>query len=749
MDPFSIIVGATGLATFCYQVSGSLITFIGNTSNVDTNLTDLNNEITTLSSVLVSIANSLQQDPSIDVTLIHPDRELWGTVETLINHCKSTLKDLHNQITGVRKDSSFIPTAFRRVMKQVRLNMKHDDIIQFRRQLHSYYLGLQTVLQMINVGLLVRGQSSQEMVVGNLQELSSRIGNLEDLLHHRHIAAESLGNQQISRNLQRLSQAVRSFYSSASTVVGESVCSVNSVAEQPPHDVQYPRSVLGAGSIMGVPLNEERRRIIEQWISPPSEDETIEDANNPIASLLSANRSNDRPSFIVSAPGKVIVSGEHAVVHGKAAIAAAISLRSYIHVSFISKSCRSISVRFREISLYHTWDIDNLPWEIFQKPSKKKSYDDNVTSIDQELLDSLLPHVQAVSAMLPDNVRKIHHTVAHALLYLLLSLGTKDCLPCVYTIRSAIPFGAGLGSSASIAVCLSAALLHQIGALRCPHPDQGSDEASTQIDLINRWAFVGEMIVHRNPSGVDNTLAAGGKAVMYRRDDYSKPPLITPLGNFPELPLLLVDTCQPRSTAVEVAKVGASRTLGPAASESILDAINSVTESIYAHVSNPDFNSDDFDSLQRLGNLIIMNHGLLVSFGVSHPRIERVRELTGDGGIGWTKLTGAGGGGCTITILKPSSLAAEMSQALIDLKETLRAEGFMVYETKLAGDGVGILSPAVMQNKSSSKGFDKIDPEMLHRANGSEGIDMLLGIKARIGGKKNNASGEGWRFWRP
>ncbi|KAG7145328.1 Mevalonate kinase like protein [Verticillium longisporum] len=39
------------------------------------------------------------------------------------------------------------------------------------------------------------------------------------------------------------------------------------------------------------------------------------------------------PTFLVSAPGKVIVFGEHAAVHGQPAIAAAVSLRSYLLIT--------------------------------------------------------------------------------------------------------------------------------------------------------------------------------------------------------------------------------------------------------------------------------------------------------------------------------------------------------------------------------------------------------------------------------
>ncbi|KAJ6075188.1 uncharacterized protein N7446_002965 [Penicillium canescens] len=413
------------------------------------------------------------------------------------------------------------------------------------------------------------------------------------------------------------------------------------------------------------------------------------------------------PTFMVSAPGKVIVFGEHAVVHGKAAMAAAISLRSYLLVTTLSKSQRTITLNFRDLGLNHTL----------------------VTDLDPELVESLEPHLQGVSKGHPD--RKTHIRSASAFLYLFLSLGSPQSPGAIYTLRSTIPIGAGLGSSASVCVCLSSALLLQIRTLAGPHPDQPPEEAETQIERINRWAFVGELCIHGNPSGVDNTVAAGGKAVIFRRYDYTKPPTVLPLPTFPELPLLLVDTRQARSTKTEVDKVGNLKSAHPIVTESILDAIDQVTCSAQRLIEDPNFEGISEETLAHFGTLIRINHGFLVSLGVSHPRLERIRELVDYADIGWTKLTGAGGGGCAITLLRPEAKAEVRQQ----LEDNFANEGFDKYEVTLGGDGVGVLYPAVLRNGTDEEGGEEIDQQKFEQAVGVEGIKRLVGV------------GEGWKYW--
>jgi mevalonate kinase len=120
-----------------------------------------------------------------------------------------------------------------------------------------------------------------------------------------------------------------------------------------------------------------------------------------------------------------------------------------------------------------------------------------------------------VSKDLPEKQRKIHIRSATAFLYLFLSLGSPESPGFIYTLRSTIPIGAGLGNSASVCVCLSTALLLQIRTLTGPHPDQPPEEAEVQIERINRWAFVGELYIYGDLSGVDNAISTGGKAVIF------------------------------------------------------------------------------------------------------------------------------------------------------------------------------------------------------------------------------------------
>lgn len=71
--------------------------------------------------------------------------------------------------------------------------------------------------------------------------------------------------------------------------------------------------------------------------------------------------------------------------------------------------------------------------------------------------------------------------------------------------------GAGLGSSAAYCVTLSAALLAFSDSVKVDMSQKGwfiFEEA--EVELLNKWAFEGEKIIHGKPSGVDNSVSTFG-----------------------------------------------------------------------------------------------------------------------------------------------------------------------------------------------------------------------------------------------
>lgn len=139
------------------------------------------------------------------------------------------------------------------------------------------------------------------------------------------------------------------------------------------------------------------------------------------------------------------------------------------------------------------------------------------TSLDAALLKSMDPVLE------PFAKKEFQHAAVYAFLYLYISLSTPPTTNITFLLRSAIPMGSGLGSSASISVCLATALLTLGGHIPKANTKRhdGIDAGEVDVDVlkvINDWAYVGEKCIHGNPSGVDNTVATFGGGVVFRKE---------------------------------------------------------------------------------------------------------------------------------------------------------------------------------------------------------------------------------------
>lgn len=81
-------------------------------------------------------------------------------------------------------------------------------------------------------------------------------------------------------------------------------------------------------------------------------------------------------------------------------------------------------------------------------------------------------------------------------------------------LASNLPASAGLGSSAAFSACLAASLLLNQNLVHTQVAGDGDHVGTwseTDLELINKWAFQAEKLIHGNPSGIDNSVSTYGR----------------------------------------------------------------------------------------------------------------------------------------------------------------------------------------------------------------------------------------------
>ncbi|PAA88465.1 hypothetical protein BOX15_Mlig005548g1, partial [Macrostomum lignano] len=378
-------------------------------------------------------------------------------------------------------------------------------------------------------------------------------------------------------------------------------------------------------------------------------------------------------SVSASAPGKVILHGEHAVVYGALAVAGAISQRCRITArwrpadsldsgSYSRSHAGPIVLNFPALAMRACLDSAELETAF---PVAKASIGKPAEAAGDEppFSDAELANIGAMAKRVADaqqfeeqRQRELCRLALAAFIAVYAWLKPPLLGNVAFLVTGKLPIGGGLGSSAAYAAALAAICEALAGR--------------EQLDLsrLEAAAFAAETLVHGRPSGVDNACSVRGGFIAYRRPG---PP--TPL--LPEADSLLrasgvslptvyvADTGQARSTASLVAGVrqlADSANLG-ASIRRIIDAIDSVSESarrlLVAMATGTASSTDEADYLA----LVRLNQRLLDCLGVSHPLLDGICQVAEAHGAA-AKLTGAGGGGCALIFIP----GACQQQALLD-----------------------------------------------------------------------------------
>jgi mevalonate kinase len=398
-----------------------------------------------------------------------------------------------------------------------------------------------------------------------------------------------------------------------------------------------------------------------------------------------------------SAPGKVILFGEHAVVHGVTAVAAALSdLR-------IRVSARLVETATLKLVLEDMLEENGKPvvvemdWDAIQGVLGEDT--SSTTPPCPEVIHTLQGLHGACLQTVSNQVRQsasAFHFLAFRMMHASLKNSASGSRGIEASVSSVgLPLGAGLGSSGAFSVAMAGALINLRAQMETGiHVFTGMDSGSTMTPCadvlaeINLWAFASEVIIHGEPSGLDNTTSCYGGAI--RMSKKSSPPFEC-LKQAPALNILLTNTKVPRSTKVLVAGVKAYLAKYPSVIGPIMDSIEGVSQRFLeiAEREGEAAAAGGGGSLEaclardyeEISDLMDLNHKLLCILGVSHPSLEQVREVSARHGR-TCKLTGAGGGGCAITQLP----LADITPGSIDAD--MKALGFDAFRSRVGGAGV-------------------------------------------------------------
>lgn len=276
--------------------------------------------------------------------------------------------------------------------------------------------------------------------------------------------------------------------------------------------------------------------------------------------------SRDDISVTVSAPGKVILYGEHSVVYGKLAIASSLGLRTTVTLQENRSGILAIVLKDLNFSKeYDLKDFSNITIPL--SPDNKYSWKHPNNIAFESLIETI-----ADSFRLQDAYKKDESLTLTALFYLY--CGIVKNVPVdglLLEVSTDLTLGSGTGSSASVMVALAGAFV-KYRLAKTENAEADKQFVIGELNIISDWAFHAEKIIHGNPSGIDNTICCFGSMVSFRKGVEPQPIKTTH-----EIRCILVDTKVPKDTKVQVRKVADLKQRFPKVVDAVLNGMDELT----------------------------------------------------------------------------------------------------------------------------------------------------------------------------
>jgi len=321
-------------------------------------------------------------------------------------------------------------------------------------------------------------------------------------------------------------------------------------------------------------------------------------------------------AVVATAPGKAILFGEHAINRGQPAIATAVGLYARCTVAVAAEPGYRLRSRSHE-ELVSAAAVATL-----------------AEQVDTHLAGSDYDSIRRIAAM-------DYFAPAKYILAAMVGHGLPEGLDVEWI--SEVPRSAGLGSGGAAFTSLVAAMS---GLLQQP-PDRVQHA---------RWAHRGDIIAHggiASPLDTQTSLLGG----VIRLDlGQQKDRLAESLPCAPGLTLVIGNTHLGAATGEINARVRRWLAKQPRRGMAYFEAIGALGRAAIPLLQRGEW--------AELGRLFTLNQLVLEKIGVSSPELDRLIDAALEAGAWGAKLSGSGGGGIMIALVRPET-RHDVAQAIV------------------------------------------------------------------------------------
>ncbi len=312
--------------------------------------------------------------------------------------------------------------------------------------------------------------------------------------------------------------------------------------------------------------------------------------DTPITHKTTMTKLNKTKDHVIKvlAPGKLILSGEHAVVHGQPALAMAVN--RYVTATITHDAVPQILFDLSDLAHHSRLSVTSLR---HLKDKLKQKYHSFIRG-DFGIRDVLQKPFELAQFALGVFADAMNLTLPH---------GVK------IQVQSDLPIGCGMGSSAATIISVMQAV---------------SDYTQTHLstEQLFQLALEAENMQHGHSSGLDLRVAMHGGCIYVNNGEIEQ-------RSIPSFPLYLVNTGTPVTSTGQCVEKVASHFQ----SEQMKNEFAAVTKAMDSALKN--------QSWHAMRDAIAANHKLLVAIGVVPAKVQQfIADVEAMGGA--AKICGAG-----------------------------------------------------------------------------------------------------------